>query len=63
MSSPPPLSSSPAATGELGTATSLVVPPPRPPTLEPLNAERYALRMSVGPEFKQRLEEVKSALS
>jgi hypothetical protein len=44
-------------------APVVVVPPPKPPSIEPLNAERFALRMSVGPDFKQRLEEVKSALS
>jgi hypothetical protein len=46
------------------TVTPARVGPPRPKArLEPIDARRYALRMTVGPEFMTELAEVKSALS
>ena len=38
-------------------------PPPPRPKLQPIDAERHSLKMTVGPEFMEALKEVKSALS
>jgi hypothetical protein len=35
----------------------------RPPRIEPIDAERHVIRMTVGPEFMAELAEVKAALS
>ena len=52
------------APGVAETPAQAVVPlAPSPPRIEALNAERFALRMSVGQDFLDELNQVKSALS
>ncbi len=41
----------------------LVPMPPPPPRIEPIDAQRHSVRLTVGPEFMALLADVKSALS
>ncbi len=66
VNAPTPAPAADAGSGAELRLDTLLAPTPMPaprPRIQPIDAERHSLKMTVGPEFMAELAEVKSALS